>query len=69
VATPKKRSKHPKRTPDKPWIEIGERWCAMNECADFDGEDFKACMEACRKAWCEATPKEEEQASEKYPRR
>jgi len=45
------------KDPCKPWTEIGESWCATNECADFDGEGFKACMEACRKAWCEATPK------------
>jgi hypothetical protein len=34
------------------WKEIGESWCAYNECADFDREDFEACMEACKIEWC-----------------
>jgi hypothetical protein len=52
------------------WRAIGEKWCEDTECAGFVKEDFDACMESCRKAWCEPTPKEEEeQASEKYPRR
>jgi hypothetical protein len=51
------------------WKAVGEKECAYTECAEFAKEDFDACMETCRKAWCETTPKEEGQASEKYPRR
>ena len=39
------------------WNEVGAKECAVTECADFVKEDFDACMETCRKAWCEATPK------------
>ena len=51
------------------WNGVGAYECAITECAGFVKEDLDACMESCRKALCETTPKEEGQASEKYPRR
>jgi len=38
--------------PCRLWKTIGEKWCAYTECVDFVKEDFDACMETCKKAWC-----------------
>ena len=34
------------------WKQVGEKECAVTECADFVKEDFDACMETCKKEWC-----------------
>ena len=34
------------------WKAVGEKECAVTECADFVKEDFDACMESCKKEWC-----------------
>ena len=34
------------------WKQVGEKECAVTECADFVKEDFDACMETCKKERC-----------------
>jgi len=34
------------------WKQVGEKECAVTECAEFAKEDFDACMETCKKEWC-----------------
>ena len=53
--------------PCRSWREVGENWCATTECADFVKEDFEACMETCRKAWCETTPNERDEHPKSTP--
>ena len=37
---------------DRWWRSVGEKECAVTECAEFAKEDFDACMENCKKEWC-----------------
>jgi len=34
------------------WKQVGEKECAVTECAGFAKEDFDACMESCKKELC-----------------